>query len=88
MEKPHQQIEWVPIVFILAACYIVTLLVFSKGVGDAAMQIGGGIATTFGGAAAGAYGSKLVQNRNAASRATDVQAGPTQPQPEQQETAA
>lgn len=86
MEKPHQQIEWVPIVFILAACYIVTLLVFSKGVGDAAMQIGGGIATTFGGAAAGAYGSKLVQN--AASRATDVQAGPTQPQPEQQETAA
>ncbi len=83
-EKPHQQIEWVPIVFVVAACYIVTLLVFGpRAVGDAAMQIAGGIATTFAGAAAGAYGSKMLQQRAQERRVTDA-VDPTQQQHNEQ----
>lgn len=85
MNKPSaSNVEWVPIVFVVAACYIVTLLFVIKNVDVSAMQIAGGIATTFGGAAAGAYGSKLVQNRGNQTRATDAPNGappdPTQPQ--------
>jgi hypothetical protein len=71
VDKPHNQIEWVPLAFILAACYIVTLLVLVKQVDVSVLQIGGGIATTFGGAAAGAYGTKMMQARNSATRSTD-----------------
>lgn len=80
IDKPHQQIEWVPIVFIVSACYIITLLVMVHNISDAAMQGAIGIATTFGGAAAGAYGSKLFQNRSFPQRATDAPPDPTQPQ--------
>lgn len=60
--KPSQQVEWVPIVFIFAACYLVTLLFIFKNVGDVAIQGAIGIATTFAGAAAGAYGQKVLQH--------------------------
>lgn len=82
-DKPHMQIEWVPIVFVAAACYIVTLLFVVKNVDVSAMQIAGGIATTFGGAAAGAYGSKMMQNRSLQTRSSDTPTPTTPADPAQ-----
>jgi hypothetical protein len=82
-DNPHQQIEWVPIVFVAAACYIVTLLLFAHNITEAAMQICGGVAITFSGAAAGAYGSKLLQNHSFQQRASDATPDPNPTQPNQ-----
>jgi len=80
INKPQHQVEWIPIIFIFGACYIVTLLAFVRNAGDAVVQGAIGIATTFSGAAAGAYGSKLVQGGFGRNRATDAEPGnPTSP---------
>lgn len=45
----------IPMFFVLSATYIVTLLVFKQSISDIAAQGAISIATTFAGAAAGAY---------------------------------
>jgi hypothetical protein len=45
----------IPMFFVLSATYIVTLLVFKQNISDIAAQGAISIATTFAGAAAGAY---------------------------------
>jgi hypothetical protein len=52
--KPSNGID-IPLFFVLSATYIVTLLVFKQNISDIAAQGAISIATTFAGAAAGAY---------------------------------
>jgi len=52
--KPSGGVD-IPMFFILSATYIVTLLVFKQNISDIAAQGAISIATTFAGAAAGAY---------------------------------
>lgn len=58
--KPSTQVD-IPMFFVLSATYIVTLLVFKKDLSDIAAQGAISIATTFAGAAAGAYMKNQVQ---------------------------
>lgn len=60
--KPTFQAD-IPMLFVVSATYIVTLLVFKQNISDIAAQGAISIATTFAGAAAGAYmKNQVVQN--------------------------
>lgn len=59
-EKSPQQTEWVPIVFILSATYICTVVLLIKSSSDVAIQGALNIALTFAGAAGGAYAPRLM----------------------------
>jgi hypothetical protein len=83
MTKPDHQTEWVPLFFILGACYIVTIVCFVPRLTDVLTQGVLGIAMTFAGTAGGAYAPKLMQ-RLSERRSTDgpadaPDANPTQP---------
>jgi len=54
VSKPSVGVD-IPMFFVISATYIVTLLVFKRDLSDIAAQGAISIATTFAGAAAGAY---------------------------------